>query len=372
MPLIRAGSPKVSVRDGKVFQKNSWTLAPEAKPDIYTCDRSRETKWVVFYTDLDSIKVKVKPGTVFNFVIVLNGKDSCYTQIKSALPAPSSVKTTENKHDTLHFTLTKFNAICVQAIVNRRDTVNLHFDVGSFDFRLTKEAILNKTHLLPNRAEVQSGNASANYNRLDKIQSMQLGTLLFNNPELWPTGFTSQGMDGRFGWNLFEEKVVEIDYDKNLLILHTRLPKLKKGYKKSKLEFYNSYVCMRGSFFKEAKNQQALYLLDTGSDLALVVDSAWVNAHKSLSDYPLIKTSTFKDPRGKVYENKVVKAPRFELGGFELKEVPTCLLGSQNPTGQALNFLGNDLLKRFNTVLDFSKDEVYLKPNGLFDLKYLD
>jgi len=47
-------------------------------------------------------------------------------------------------------------------------------------------------------------------------------------------------MDGRFGWNLFEGKQVEIDYDRNLLIIHSALPKALKGYVRSKLNFMHS------------------------------------------------------------------------------------------------------------------------------------
>jgi hypothetical protein len=46
--------------------------------------------------------------------------------------------------------------------------------------------------------------------------------------------------------------------------------------------------------------------------------------------------------------------------------VPTMILGSKNPVGFELNYVGNDLLKRFNMVLDFRKDAVYIRPNRLF------
>src|ERR1041385_7446849 len=86
LPVIKAASKRVSIKDGDQFSKNSWSLSPTARPDIYTAERTRKTKWVIFYTDIDSIKVKVKPGTRYNFVILFNDKDSCYTQIASAVP----------------------------------------------------------------------------------------------------------------------------------------------------------------------------------------------------------------------------------------------------------------------------------------------
>ena len=76
-PVIRANSKSVTIKDGTFLDRNVWTLTPGARPDVYTADRTRNTKWVVFYTDLDSIRVKVKPGSRYDFVILLNGKDSC-------------------------------------------------------------------------------------------------------------------------------------------------------------------------------------------------------------------------------------------------------------------------------------------------------
>ncbi|RYF37317.1 MAG: hypothetical protein EOO38_26495, partial [Cytophagaceae bacterium] len=89
LPLIRATSSHVAIRDGGYLNKNAWTLSPKARPDVYTADRTRKAKWVTFYTDLDSIRLRVKPGTRTDFIILLNGKDSCYTRLASALPLPT-------------------------------------------------------------------------------------------------------------------------------------------------------------------------------------------------------------------------------------------------------------------------------------------
>ena len=78
LPIIKANSKKVDIRDGKDFKKGTWNIVPEAKPDIYKTSSKR----VTFYTDKDSISFKVRPNKVYNFIILLNGKDSALTQIK--------------------------------------------------------------------------------------------------------------------------------------------------------------------------------------------------------------------------------------------------------------------------------------------------
>jgi Peptidase family S41 len=82
---IRAKTKSVDIKDGTIFQKNIWSLSPEAKPDTYYVIEPEKEKKVTFYTDIDSISFDVKPGLAYDFIILLNGNDTCYTQISSVL-----------------------------------------------------------------------------------------------------------------------------------------------------------------------------------------------------------------------------------------------------------------------------------------------
>lgn len=77
---IRAHSKSVDVKVGKDLYVNAWTIAPEVKPDVFTT--SNKGKIITFYTDLDSISVKITPHTQFNFTILLNDSIPALTQIK--------------------------------------------------------------------------------------------------------------------------------------------------------------------------------------------------------------------------------------------------------------------------------------------------
>lgn len=89
LQVIKANSKTVDIKDGNTFKKGAWTVVPEAKPDVYKTSGKR----VTFYTDLDSISFSVKPKHEYNFVILLNGKDSAFTQViyEKAIKTPSSL-----------------------------------------------------------------------------------------------------------------------------------------------------------------------------------------------------------------------------------------------------------------------------------------
>jgi len=366
LTVIKATSKRVSIRDGNEFSKDSWTLKPSARPDIYTAERTRKTKWVTFYTDIDSIRVKVKPGTRYNFVILFNGKDSCYTQIASAVPPEDKTSPRVVTIDTIPFTLTAYDAIPFKAVVNGTDSVNLHFDTGSWGFRLTKDAIVKKTKLLASQTQT-----TPNFKKLNKVHKLQIGKLVINDPDFEATDMTAHDMDGRFGWNLFEGKQVELDFDNNRMIVHSgKLIKAPKGYVRSNLEFRNSFMIVKGAMKKDNQLFPGDFLMDTGSGQAIILDSTWAASADFAKGLQLIRSIILHNPRGDKFETKVVLAPGFEMNGYTLNNIPTLILGTRNPAGFSINNLGNDLLKRFNMILDFKNDCIYWKPNELFNREF--
>jgi len=368
LPVIKATSKSVSIRDGDFFDKNMWSLSPSARPDVYTADRSRKPKWVVFYTDIDSIRVKVTPGSKFNFVVLLNGKDTCFTRIDSAIPVEQERMV---RNDTIPFTLTSYNAIAIKALVNGTDSVVMHFDLSSFDFHLTREGILNKTHLLKNQPDALAGKVAPNYNRLAPVERVQMGSAVWITPPLSVTNLAAHEMDGRVGWNMFEGKKVELNYDTNQIIVSSYLPKDRKGYVKAKLGFGRTFPYIKGDFPISEGHYEGNFAMDNGSELAMILDSVWVAKKNFPIDFKPLKTTVIHDATGKKYETRTVMFPAFALNGFKQTNIPALIASNRiNPSDYEMNFLGNDLLKRFNMIIDFKNDEIYLKPNHLWDVKY--
>ncbi len=86
LPIIKAASSTVSVQDSDNLAKDSWTLDPEAKPDVYETTLPKgETKKVAFITDADKISFEVEAGKKYDFIIQ-NGENFCYTQISVKEP----------------------------------------------------------------------------------------------------------------------------------------------------------------------------------------------------------------------------------------------------------------------------------------------
>ncbi|MGK0363101.1 MAG: hypothetical protein ACI85O_000143 [Saprospiraceae bacterium] len=371
LPVLNSNSPTVSYSDNGWFEKDGWTLVPEAKPDVYLSDRSSKTKKVIFYSDIDSIEFKVKPGATFDFVILLNGKDSCFTRIQSVVP-PGKPKIASTKIDTIPFTLTEHDAIHVKAILNEKDTMNLHFDTGSFGFRLTQKAIKEKTDMLSQQPDYMMGKGKPDFNSLGQAKSLRLGTMNFESPRIRATLLTAYDMDGKFGWVLFDGKYLEINYSENLLIIHSQKPAGLRKYTKLPIEWVRPFICIKASLKVDSKKYKGTFLLDSGANQALIIDRDWAKAQNFPDDLEVLRTTTLRDPRGNEFEAKTVKCPSLVVKKNELVDVPATMLSGQNPTGFPINYFGNEVMKRYDTILDFQNDVIYFRSNKLSSTPFKD
>ncbi len=81
LPVLKSNQAVVSIKDGEKSKKNSWRLAPEARPDVYQAELfDGKSHVVTFFSDIDSISFTVKEGRKYDFIIEYEGKKH-YTQI---------------------------------------------------------------------------------------------------------------------------------------------------------------------------------------------------------------------------------------------------------------------------------------------------
>ncbi|HMQ08670.1 MAG TPA: hypothetical protein PKC30_15325 [Saprospiraceae bacterium] len=83
VPIIHATSEIVDIRDGDVWYKGKWILSPKTNPDIYKTRVKDYGQKITFYTDSDSISFQVENNQTYDFIILLNERDTCRTQINT-------------------------------------------------------------------------------------------------------------------------------------------------------------------------------------------------------------------------------------------------------------------------------------------------
>ncbi len=354
LPVIKANSKNAFTVEGNEERKD-WTLSPQARPDVYTLTKSTKVTHFKFFTDLDSLHINLKPGQTFDFIVLLGQKDSCFTRIESpALKNYSKLK--PQIHDTIPFLLTMYNNLVLKVVLDNKDTLNLKFDSGTTDFLLTNDVIKNKLHL-------------------DNLNdhAFQIGSQKWEKQSIIAVELSGQGTQGRFGWNLFDGKIVEIDYDRSLFIIHSKLLQINKSYENFTIEYIDGRLCLVAELQIKNKTYKNRFLFDTGYQRTIMLDNELMEEQNYPKDsLKVLKKVIMHNGQGKEIPVLIVNNEKLNLGKFTLKNIPVQLLSTNNPANFKTHILGNEVLKRFNTIIDFQKNMIYLKPDNLIDIVYFD
>jgi hypothetical protein len=130
--ILHSPTKSLDVREGDVLNKDSWFLAPEVNPDVYSSSKIGEH--VTFISPIDSITFVIHPDSIYNFIVV-HEQDSAYSQViyqpsyldilKKAVQYDST-----DYLDLPHFTYQDSSA---RQLRNLRKTFNLDSIAGSGD-----------------------------------------------------------------------------------------------------------------------------------------------------------------------------------------------------------------------------------------------
>lgn len=257
--------------------------------------------------------------------------------------------------DTLSFDITENNNIVFQAVINNTDTLDWFFDTGATDLVMLQGA-MSKNEYIP---------FEGNY-------SFSLGNLNWDSLTIYPFPVGPKEAVGHFGWNLFKDKILELDYEKKIMIVHSVLSHDLREYTKMEIEYINTLFCINGSVQIGDHGYSNRYLFDLGFQRAVIMDKNLRQKSNFPNHLPVIKESKLRNSAGTEFVNQVVEVDKICFGTSCANQVPVQLFSAPNPARFETHILGGELLKRFNTVLDFQNASVYMKPNSLMGLPYKD
>ena len=276
-----------------------------------------------------------------------------------ALQAFAQIK---NTNDTIPFILNKHNTLYVRAVVNEIDTLNLNFDTGSSELTLTQHTLANKF--------------KSKVNLYHTFYNVKIGSQTYQT-RLYDAALAGYDTDGRFGWDLFNGQVVEVNYDQNILVVHNQLPDYvtqDSAYTKLTISYIDNVFLVQSSIMHHEVENKDVFLFDTGFNRTVMLDNDLMEEN----DFPfdqmeVIKTSILRGAQGNEIPVITANLQQLKLGDYCLKNVPAQQLISHKPIkNKNIHILGNEVLKRFTTFMDFKDHIIYLKPNDLYDATYTD
>jgi hypothetical protein len=268
------------------------------------------------------------------------------------------------------FQLTEHNNLSVQAVLNKKDTVHLMFHTAAGSLTLIEETVKKLSSLhFDGTDSVKSWGGGGNPSRFSKNNSLQIGELQWEDVSIWENKNSGPGTDGKFGLHLFEGKVIEIDFDKKIIILHTSLPRKAKKYEKLKLTFENDNMFLESGCITGKNTVNNKFLIHSGYAGSVLFDDKFAAENNMAQQLKITGEKELKDSHGNVLKTKKAILPALKIGNQKLTHVPVEFF--QGAIGrQKMSLIGGDVLKRFNIIIDAQREWIYLTANHSKKTKY--
>jgi hypothetical protein len=256
---------------------------------------------------------------------------------------------------------------------NLKDTLNFILDTGSGGISLDS-ATVDKLHLTKVNSDKTirgiagiktvafANNHSLNFTGL-KVDSLNFH---INNYDLL-TSVYGVRIDGIIGYSFLSRYIVVINYDmQELEIYSPGMFKYPKGGYIMKPVF-NSLVL---SVFQveDAKSIMSRFIFDTGAGLCFLFNEDFLDDSSFLKKKKK-KFITQAEGFGGKKEMELTVIKSVKIGPYKFRKVPVFIFkDAYNITSypQSCGLIGNDLLKRFNVILNYPEQTIYLKPNNKF------
>ncbi len=214
------------------------------------------------------------------------------------------------------------------------------------------------------------------YNQILRFPGITIDSLNFHiNDYSILTAVYGERIDGIIGYSVLSRYIMKIDYDSLKIHFWTkgtmRYPR--GGYL---LKPTINMLVSQTLRIREQETITSRFLYDMGAGLCMLLskdfvgDSSFVDAKKKR----WVKEG--EGPGGKI-DMELTTIREVKLGPFKFKNVPVYIFDDVNNVTSypyQCGLIGNDILRRFNVILNYSRGDIYLSPNthyaDAFDYSY--
>jgi hypothetical protein len=264
---------------------------------------------------------------------------------------------------------------------NYPDSLNFIFDTGSSGISLDSATASElKIPVMPSSITVNGIAGSCKvgfiYNQQLRLPGIDIDSLNFHvtDYELM-TSFYGEKINGIIGYAVLKNYVVELDYDSSIISFYSR-GSLKYPTGGCLLKPHINFQPFQSASLKDGRKIQSNFIFDIGANICLMLSSDFDNDSTPIKKSRKRFTKEAEGVGGKiVIQTTVVR--EFKLGPYKFMNVPVCVFDdAHNVTSYpySAGLIGNDLLRRFNMILNYGNKEIFLKPNShfndLFDYTY--
>ncbi len=283
---------------------------------------------------------------------------------------------------TIPFTVLTGGIMVVRATLdNSSDSLNFVLDTGSggisidsttCDYLELKREPSNKIV----RGIAGMKKVDFTYNHTLRLAGLTVEKLDFhiNDYELLTSAYGIK-IDGIIGYSFLRRFIVILDYDESLMeVLTPGTYKYPRGGTILKPSF--TTIPMQQASIRDNVMVTGRFYFDTGAGLCMLLNDDLVKDSAVLKKKRKIFPTEAEGLGGRKEMNlSVVKEVR--IGSYRFRNVPVYIFDDEfNVTSYPVlgGLIGNDILRRFNVILNYPEQQIYIKPNkhyqDSFDYSY--
>jgi PDZ domain-containing protein/aspartyl protease len=176
---------------------------------------------------------------------------------------------------------------------------------------------------------------------------------------------------GILGANFFSRYVVKIDYRRRIITLYDPqffIPP--KGYQELPISIYKNkaYIQVDSKLFAQDTTSSIKLLVDSGASLTLLV---YTDTHLALRLPEKVVRANIGKGLGGFIEGSMGRFHEIDFGGYKLNDLVASYqeIYASMDTSEMNNrngLLGNMILSRFDIILNYYHQKLYIKPNKTF------
>lgn len=261
------------------------------------------------------------------------------------------------------------------------DTLNFILDTGSSGISLDSATVdFLKLKPTPSDKSIRGiagiRNVSFLYNRKLRLPGLTIDNLDFHiNDYSILMAVYGERIDGIIGYSVLSRYIVMLNYDSSKVTFCTpgtiRYPRV--GYL---LRPTISRLVVQPMRIKDAKAVNSRFLFDIGAGLCMLLSKDFVE-DSNFFDKKRKKWAKQGEGLGGTIDMELTILKEARIGPYRFKNVPVFIFDDEyNVTSypQMGGLLGNDIMRRFNVILNYQKGDIYISPNNhfadLFDYSY--
>ena len=251
------------------------------------------------------------------------------------------------------------------------DSLNFIFDTGSGGISLdSRTAISLKVHTRESDRTIRGiagiRKVKFAYNHTLHLPGLDVDSLNFhiNDYDILSSVY-GEKIDGIIGYSFISRYIIKINYDSLNLSIHTRGSiKYPRGGYLLKPILVN--IPVAGATIKDVDEVNGRFYFDTGAGMCLLLSSEFVEDSLILRSKSKWYYSQAEGLGGKTpMKQGVIRQMKF--GPYKFRNVPTYIFNDDyNITSYPYlgGLIGNDLLRRFNLIINYSTRDIHLTPNS--------